>query len=82
MFFTSTCFSSDIGYLCPTDRPNETYSDKLRSIHAQLEYTHEVLRYDSIGVPFCTYIYVPETNPFTGVEFHEREDDAHVLKVN
>jgi len=26
-------------------------------------------------------MYVPEVHPITGMEFHEREDDAHVLKV-
>ena len=52
-----TCFSSEVSYSCPTDRPDETYSDKLRSIQAQFEYT---LHYESIGVPFRTYVTVFE----------------------
>lgn len=72
-----TCFD----FCFCIDRPVETYADKLRSVHAQLEYTQQVLYYQSIGVPFRTFMYVPETNPITGVEFHEREDDAHILKV-
>lgn len=53
----------------------------LRSILAQLEYSYQVRRWDSSGVPFRTYLYVPETHPVTKSEFHEREDFAHVLKV-
>ncbi len=30
---------------------------------------------------FRTYMYVPESHPITSMEYHEREDDAHVLKV-
>ncbi len=59
----------------------ETCADKLRSVHAQLEYTQQVFHYESIGVPFRTFMYMPEASPITGVEFHEREDDAHILKV-
>ena len=33
------------------------------------------------GVPFCTHAYVPETDPITGEEFHEREDHGHLLNV-
>ena len=54
----------------------------LRSILAQLEYRYQVCRWDSIGVPFRTYLYVPEIHPVTKSEFHEHEDFAHVLKVN
>ena len=64
-----------------TERLEETHEDKLRSIIAQLEYSYEVCDYDKKGVPFHTYIYVPEKHPITGSECHEREDDAHVLKV-
>ena len=63
------------------ERLEETYEDKLRSIVAQLEYSHQVSEYDRAGVPFRTYMYVLEVHPITGMEFHEREDDAHVLKV-
>ena len=33
------------------------------------------------GVPFKSYIYVPENHPLTGEIFCEREDEGHVLKV-
>ena len=63
------------------ERPQDTHADKLRSIIAQLDYSYQVCDYDKKGVPFCTYMYVPEVHPITGNEYHEREDDAHVLKV-
>ena len=53
----------------------------LRSILSQLEYQHQVCSWDEKGVPFRTYIYVPEVHPITKRKFHEREDFAHVLKV-
>ena len=68
-------------FCCHTERSVETYEDKLRSIVAQLEYTHNVIEYDKAGVPFCSHLYVPEVHPITHMEYHEREDDAHVLKV-
>ena len=61
------------------ERPSETHQDKLRSILAQLEFSHQVVEYDKAGVPFRTHIY--EIHPITGSEYHEREDDAHVNKV-
>ena len=67
-------------YYC-TERIEETREDKLRSIIAQLEYSYEVCDYNKKGIPFRTYIYVPERHPITSCEYHEREDDAHVLKV-
>lgn len=60
----------------------EETSDMLRSILAQFEYHYQICLWDSKGVPFRTYLYVPETHPITGREFHEREDFAHLLKVN
>ena len=53
----------------------------LRSILAQLEYSHQIRSWDDKGVPFRTYMYVPEVHSVTKCEFHEREDFAHVLKV-
>ena len=53
----------------------------MKSILAQFEYTNIVKQYDKQGVPFRTYLYVPETHPETGEVFYEREDDAHLLKV-
>ena len=55
--------------------------DMLRSILAQFEYIYQVCDWDKKGVPFKTHFYVPEVHPITGAEFHKREDDAHVLKV-
>lgn len=46
-----------------------------------MEYTYKVQTWDKKGVPFRTHMYVPEVNPITGMEFHEREDEAHVFKV-
>ncbi|XP_019858078.1 PREDICTED: uncharacterized protein LOC109586338 [Amphimedon queenslandica] len=63
-----------------SNRPVETYSDKLRSILAQSEYSHQICQYTMKGVPFSTYMYVPEVHPITDSEYHEREDNAHVLK--
>ena len=63
------------------ERPIETHDDKIRSVVAQLEYFHQVLEYEKAGVPFRTYLYVPEVHPISEMVFHEREDDAHVLNV-
>ena len=59
----------------------ETTIEKLRSILAQMEYTYQVCTWDAKGVLFRTHMYVPEIHPVTEANFHEREDDAHVLKV-
>ena len=48
---------------------------------AQLHYRHDILKWESQGVPFCSHIYVPEDHPLTGFPFYEREDEAHVFKV-
>ena len=56
--------------------------DILRSILAQLEYRHQVCSWDEKGVPFRTFMYVPEVHPITNKVFHEREDFGHVLKVH
>ena len=60
----------------------ESETDMRRSILAQLEYSCEICRYDSLGVPFRQYMYVPETHAVTSSTYHEREDEAHVLKVS
>ena len=59
----------------------EEESDMLRSILAQFDYCHQVCSWDRKGVPFKIHMYVPEIHPITKEEYHEREDDAHVLKV-
>ena len=33
------------------------------------------------GVPFPTYLYMPEINPITNEIFCDREDEADVLKL-
>ena len=38
----------------------------LRLILAQLEFTHIVRQYNDNGVPFRTYLYVPEVHPDSG----------------
>ena len=53
---------------------SESPVDELRSILAQLHYTYHVWEWNRQGVPFCTHAYVPETDPITGEEFHEREE--------
>ncbi len=37
--------------------------------------------WDAKGVPFSTYMYVPEEHPVLKTVFHEREDEGHVFKV-
>lgn len=56
--------------------------DQLRSILAQLEFSHTIRTYDRNGVPFISHLHVPEVHPLTGHTWYEREDPAHVLKVN
>lgn len=53
----------------------------LRSILAQMEYSFEVCKWDEVGVPFRTYMYVPEVHHITKEPFLEREDEGHVFKV-
>ena len=63
------------------DVTQEEKIEKVRSILSQLEYRYQVLKWNSVGVPFCTYMYIPEVHPITKSEFHEREDFGHVYKV-
>ena len=60
----------------------ETLGEQLKSIIAQMEYKHEVMSYDKNGIPFKSHLYVPETDSVTNMEFQEREDHNHVLKVS
>ena len=53
----------------------------MRSILAQAEYAYRICEWDANGVPFRLHAYVPECDPITKEEFHEREDHAHLLKV-
>ena len=65
---------------CTTGK-SETKVDMLRSVLAQLDYTHQVNHWDSLGVPFKTHLHVPEQHPDTSSVFCEREDEGHVFKV-
>jgi len=73
-FLQLPCYCFGIGI--PEDLP-----DKLRSILAQAEYAYRICEWDAKGVPFRFHAYVPECDPITKEEFHEREDHAHLLKV-
>ena len=68
------CFSQRLG-------KTKTRKDKLCSILAQFEYVHRILQWEG-GIEFKTHMYVPEVHPETHDVFYEREDEAHVLKVN
>ena len=46
-----------------------------------MEYHYQVCKWDDEGVPFRTYLYVPEIHPITKEPFLEREDEGHVFKV-
>ena len=63
------------------DQP-EDMTDQMKSILAQMEFAHEILSWESKGVQFHTYLYVPEVHPETHTVFCEREDEAHVLEIN
>jgi len=53
----------------------------MRSILAQLQFKHDVEQYEAGGVPFCTYLYIPEVHPVIKTTFYECEDEAHLIKV-
>ena len=48
---------------------DETMTEKLKSILAQLEYSHLVNLGHSKGLPFKDHLYVPEVHPVTGFGF-------------
>jgi len=37
--------------------------------------------YEAEGIPFRTFMYVPEHHPETHELFYEREDEGHLIKV-
>ena len=74
MDFVHACFYIIIG-------KTELLEEEMKSILAQYEYKSTIKEFEEQGVPFCTYMYVPEVYPGTGEIFYEREDDAHLLKV-
>ena len=57
-------------------------ADKLRSIVAQFEFSHQIRSLEAEGVPFRTYMYVPELHQESQMPFCEREDEAHLLKAS
>ena len=54
---------------------------KLRSVMAQFHYAHEIRKFESHGIPFNVYMYVPDHHPDTNEIFYEREDEEHLVKV-
>jgi len=74
-----TCTACAV-YMCvATIGKTESYQDKMRLILAQFEFTKTIREFELKGVPFSTYMYVPEQHPDTGDLFYERKDDAHIL---
>ena len=53
----------------------------MKSIIAQMDYTHRIRLWQSNGVPFDVHLYVPETHPDTNEISYEQEDIVHLLKV-
>ena len=56
-------------------------ANKLRSIVAQMEYSHQIYKWTNNHMPFTTHLYVPETHPLTWAICHEREDEGHLFNV-
>ena len=54
--------------------------DKLRSIVATYMYQHTVKELHQEGVDFTQHLYVPEIDPHTGDERHDRGDHNHIYK--
>ena len=54
---------------------------KMRSIIAQMEYTYQIRTWQSKGVPFNIYMYIPENHPDTNATLCEQEDAVHLLNV-
>ena len=50
--------------------------DMLRSVLAQMEYQYRVREWDQKGVPFRTYMYVPEIHHIPQKPFLEREGEG------
>jgi len=47
----------------------EGMADKLRSILAQFDFKYRIELYEAKGIPFSTYLYVPEEHPETKAIF-------------
>ena len=58
----------------------ETMLDKLRSIVATFVYRHTIQEFKQEGVDFIQHLYVPEVDPTTDEERHDRGDHNHIYK--
>lgn len=58
----------------------ETFLHTLRSVVGTYLYRHTIEEYKQQGVDFSLYMYVPEIDPVTRVERHDRGDHNHILK--
>ena len=50
---------------------SERLVDKLKSFLAQFEFAYQVHEWEAKGIPFSTYLYVPELHPETQMHFCE-----------
>ena len=67
----TTCIVDEHNNFCILDKEKEDIVDKLKSILAQLEYTHEIRKWQEASVPFHIHFYVPECHPEIGETFLE-----------
>ena len=58
----------------------ESLLDKLRSIVATFAYRHTTKELQQEGVDFTLHLYVPEVDPHTGEERHDRGDHNDIYK--
>lgn len=58
----------------------ESLLDKLRSIVATFKFRATIDYWKERGVDFSTYLYIPEIDPVTGQERHDRGDHNHLFR--
>ena len=58
----------------------ESLLDKLRSIVATCKFRATIDYWKERGVDFSTYLYIPEVDPMTGEERHDRGDHNHLFR--
>lgn len=58
----------------------ESLLDKLRSLVATYIFRHTIHELKQTGIDFSAYLYIPEQDPVTKAERHDRGDHNHVLK--
>ena len=70
------------GYIPFPFRTNtpESYLDQLRSLVATYTYRSTIAYWNSRGVDFDTFMYIPEVDNITGEIHHDRADHCHLLK--